>query len=761
MSDRSHIASDSTETSPRFSTSLAPAAVAALVNSIMLASTASAQSSDPSMLLASADTVTLDKLTVQDDKAKPLSSPKFTQELVNTPQTIVVVPSLVIEQQGAQNLSDVLRNTPGITFTAGEGGNVASGDAFTMRGTDTSSSIFVDGVRDTGAYSRDTFNLQQVEIAKGPAGADNGRGGSSGYVNLSTKTPVAEALTSATLSYGTADRVRGTLDINQPLDKSPIEGTAFRVNALWQDGGVVGRDYVENSSWGLSPSLALGLGTPTRITIAATLIEQENVPDSGLPIVAVPGGPLLPPTVPALTAPVDQENFYGLADSDFENVEQQRVTAKIEHDFTPDLKLTQQFTALGTDRDARTTYIQSSAISGTNPLYFPADQTVVPRNLRAQQHNEIYASLTNLFTRFATGSITHELSSGIDLTREKQRTPTWVAVNTPTTSLFSPNPNRIPTELAARAGNGAQSSAQVDTAAFYVFDTIRLSPKWLINGSVRLDHYKIDYLTVANTGSRTELGLNDDLLSWKAGVVFKPVSAGSLYAAYGNSLTPPGSGFALSSAATNQNNPLFDPQETHNFEAGVKWDFFKSALSTNLAVYRSETLNGVSTDALTGQITQDIEQIVQGVEFGVSGKLSARWLVFGGIGYTDSELKAAGTTSAANDGAGLRFTPRLSGNLWTTYILPFGLTIGGGARYSDSVSRSTANSVAVTNPTLVYVPSFWVFDAMAEYALTKNTSLRLNAYNLADEDYFRLNNNGGRYYPGAPRSWQLTAVVKF
>jgi len=748
----------STAQSPRSASSMAPAAIAAVVNSIMLASAAHAQSGNSEMLLA-ANTVVLDKFTVDAGREKPLSSPKFNAPLVDTPQTIVVVPSIVIEQQGAQTLSDVLRNTPGITFTAGEGGSVASGDTFTMRGFDTSGSIFIDGVRDTGAYNRDTFNLEQVEVAKGPAGADNGRGGASGYVNLVSKIPRLEGFATASASYDSAEHKRGTIDINQPLENSFVEGAAFRVAAMWQDGGVEGRDYVENSGWGVSPSLAIGLGTPTRLSIAGTVTKQENLPDSGLPIVAVPGGAQLPSSIDPLPAPVDQDNFYGLADFDFEDVEHQSVTARIEHDFSADLKLTQQFVAAGTDRNARTSYTPNSSAS----YYDPSTQTVTPRNLRNQTHNEVYQSLTHLAAKATTFGLPHDLGVGMELSREKQRTPTFVSAAGPSTSLYSPDAHRVPAdgELAYRAGNGAQNAAQTDTAAFYVFDTIKLAPKWLLNASGRFDHYKIDYASINAAGDLSELGTNGDLFAWKTGLVFKPVPAGSLYAAYGNTRTPPGSTFSLSANANNQNNPNLKPQETRNFEAGIKWDFFHSLLSTSLAAFQSENLNGASTDALTGIVTQDISQTVKGVEFGISGKITQTWLVFGGLAYMDSEYESTGTTSAGNDGASLRYTPRKSGSLWTTYILPFGLTVGGGVQYSESVSRSTSNAVSINSPTLVNAPSYTLLNLMAEYAVTKNLSLRLNVNNVADEEYIRINNNGGRYYPGAQRSWQLAAVAKF
>lgn len=196
-------------------------------------------------------------------KADKVSSAKFTQPLVDTPQTIVVVKKELFQQQAATTLSEALRNTPGITMLMGENGNTSTGDSIFMRGFDTQGSIYVDGIRDLGSISRDTFNTEQVEIAKGPAGVDNGRGAASGYVNLSSKLASLENATSGTVIGGTSDYKRATVDVNRELG----ETTALRVNLMKQDAGVDGRDEVENNFQGFAASLGLGLGTDTRTYI--------------------------------------------------------------------------------------------------------------------------------------------------------------------------------------------------------------------------------------------------------------------------------------------------------------------------------------------------------------------------------------------------------------------------------------------------------------------------------------------------------------
>lgn len=709
----------------------------------------------------------LERTVVTASPQPEMSSAKFTQPVLDTPQTLVVVPREIYAQQGAMNLSDVLRNTPGITFAAGEGGNVASGDAFFLRGFDASGSLFVDGVRNLGAVSRDTYNLEQVEIAKGPAGADTGRGGSSGYVNMVTKAPRREDFLDASVSYGSAEQKRFTGDLNRgvPIGEKGgwLTGTALRLNGMFQESGVPGRDFLRNRSWGASPSVALGLGTSTRVVFQGSFSDQDNVPDSGLPVAALPGGvPTTPPT-PA----VDQDNWYGLAGEDFEKARMRTAQLRLEHDATDSLTLRNQFTWNRTERDALTTYFQNSGAT----MYDPATGVVTPRRIRSQTSNAILSDQMSASAKFDTGPAEHTLVGGADFSREAQEVPAWTAVNGPGTSILDPDPYRLATaaQTPFQAANRPYSEGTLDTAAGYVFDTVKLGKRFLLNGSLRFEGYSVELETLAGSANAadrtpTALSASGTMLSWKTGLVFKPVEAGSLYVAAANSLVPPGTSFTLSSATNNLNNAaLFEPVENRNYEAGVKWELFDRRLGTGLAFYRSENLNNITQDLNTLELVQDQENVVEGVEFNVSGRITDAWTVFGGVGYIDSRFTApSGTSGSANNGAVLRFTPRVSANLWTTWRLPFGLTVGGGLNYSDSVLRSTSGTQAgATALVLPGAQGYWVFNAMAAYEFGPNFNLRLNVYNLADEFYYRLNNNGGRYYRGTPQSFLLTANLRF
>jgi catecholate siderophore receptor len=565
------------------------------------------------------------------------------------------------------------------------------------------------------------------------------------------------------------------MDFNRSLgDEGPLPGAAVRLNIYGQDSGVSGRDYVENTGYGFAPSLALGLGTPTRIFVGASYESQDNLPDSGVPAAGVGEGLFLDPAgAPNVLIPVQSpipgditDNFYGFAKHDYERVITRSALVRIEHDITPDVRLSNQTKVGDARRDSISSFIANAA------AYDPGTGLVTIRRGRSVTDNTVISNQTNLVTSFDTGSVAHDLNVGLELSRESQFSPTYTALtNAGTQDIENPDPGATPIGDPTRAPNSPFSKGRIDTASIHLFDTLHLTDKLMLNLGGRLEHYQVKGSSLA---ADTTLPLDttpvrlegsDTLFSYKAGIVYKPAPNGSLYAAYGNSFTPPGTNFTLSSQAGNANDPAVDPQEAHNYEVGVKWEFFESRLSTSLAFFRSINEN-VATNLGTTAVPNfvyDTEQRTEGVELGISGRITPEWLVYGGIAYMESETSSQ---NAAN-GADLRFTPKISANLWTTYALFKNFTIGGGVQYSESVSRSTSGTVSgsTTNPADSYVvaevPSYWVFNALAEYAVTKNIAVRLNVNNLFDEDYYRINNNGGRFYPGASRTFVLSAAFKF
>jgi catecholate siderophore receptor len=702
------------------------------------------------------DSMELPKMSIEEKRqAMPVASPKFTEPLRDTPQTVVVIPREIFVQQGATTLSDVLRNTSGITFAAGEGGGASgtAGDSFYLRGFDTTNNIFVDGVRDVGAYSRDVFNIEQVDIAKGPAGADIGRGGASGYVNITTKIPRLEKFTAGSVNYGFDDatsgnRRRATLDVNQPVENSAVKGTAIRVNAMVQDNDAVGRDRANSQGWGIAPSLALGLGTDTRAYLSYQHTAQDNLPDYGLPSALLPG------YVSATPVPqVDWTTFYGFT-SDFDQVNADAGMLRLEHDFNSELKLSNQTRYSANQREAVVT------TPGTNSAAYVPATGLLTRSRQANKRDvSILSNQTNLQASLVSGATKHNVSAGLEFTRETAYSPTFVSSTLTPVAIERPDPDAIPsgTPTGTPARSGAYADVVTKTAALYAFDTVHFSERWQANVSARLERYDTHYFNLITTGAPIVVDADDNLFSWKTGLVFKPVKSGSFYVAYSNSLTPPGTDFTLSSAIGNQNNPDADPQKTTNAEAGVKWDFFQGRLSTNFAVFRTVNDKTVFTDPILGPIPAG-KQSVQGAEFGLSRRFTDNWVVLGSISYLEGHIDAGTTAGGNTAGASLPLIPKWSGNVFTSYRLPSGVIIGGGAQYSDEVKRRDNNAPNVPRK----MPSYWLFNVVASYPLGKHVTLRLNVNNLFDEQFVQsFNNNGARFGPGAPRSYLLSADFTF
>lgn len=748
-----------------------------------------AQAADPAGQSAPASQQTLNEIKVvgskeNDFKAEKASSPKYTEELVNTPQTIVVIKKELIEQQGALTLTDALRNTPGVgTFFLGENGNTNTGDAVYMRGFDSSGSIYVDGVRDVGSISRDVFNIEQIDVLKGPAGTDSGRGSPTGSINLVSKTATMENKFNSLLTAGSGKQKRATADWNRVLDSD--SGTAMRLNLMTQDSGNPARDEVTNKRWAFAPTVTFGIGKPTRITASYLHVDQNNVPDGGVPTIGLPG--YSTPDVATKEQPVirtflnsaarvDTKNFYG-STADYDKVKADMGTLRIDHDFSPNVQF-QNTTRYGkTQQDYLLTAFMGSMANLKTPVASDPSTWTMARSLRTvkDQENTILTNQTVVSAQFDTGVLKHSVVAGAEFTSEKQTNYSYVPASLgtlPAANLYNPNPRDTVTGHNP-VRSGAFTEGEVNTQSLYVFDTVKFGDKWIFNGGVRFDHFNTTYDAVTlqtavaagqvqklpvGTPIPTHLTLSDTLANGKISAMYKPTPDSSVYALLATSKAPPGTNFALSSAANSAQNLNYDPQETITKEIGTKWDFLKQKLSLSAAVYQTTVKNEVEQDPVISTIYyQTGKKRVEGIEIGVVGEVMPNWLV--SAGYTRMNTKVeSGKVVTASGINNLSYTPKQAFTSWTSYTLPFGLKIGGGARYVGEMLRGTDGAVG----TPARVDAYWVVDAMATYTVNKNLDLQLNAYNLADKTYVAaINKSGFRYTPGQPRSFSLTANIKF
>jgi catecholate siderophore receptor len=610
-----------------------------------------------------------------------------------------------------------------------------------------------------------------VEIAKGPAGPDYGRGAASGYVNLATKVPQAESFASGSASYGTASNGRLTGDWNHAF-----EGTdsALRLNVMGSDGEVDGREVVERQSWAFAPSLAFGLGGDTRAHFYLLHTEQDNTPDGGVPTIGLdgffnaafaPGGA----NAGVLPQSADRDNYYGLA-SDFEEIKGTMFTARFEHDFNDNI------TVRNTSRYGKLR--QFYVLTGVNALNVTSpdpDLWTVARTRQSKfQENTLLTNQTNVTANLTTGGLQHNITGGFEFIDEEQYNPAYVGLGLPIPAASVYNPNRndaLPGYSPVR--NGVYTRGETQTVGAYLFDTVSFAERWQLTGGFRADSFETDFDSAAlstavthptlpvGTLVPTSLQAEDTLFSYKIGLLYKPAENGSVYLSHATSELPPGgTNFLLSTATNNVNRSDLDPTKGENLELGTKWELRGGALAITGAVFQSSNKNELVPDAVDPTLFVQVgEREVKGVELGIVGKITDSWQLSAGISKLDSEVKRG---SATQTGSQINWTPELTISSWTTYTLPFGLTIGGGVRYVDTVARSINNAPIPATTNLLEAPDYTVVDLMLAYDITDQVNLQLNGYNMTDEDYVgSLNNSGARYLPGPPRSALLTVNFEF
>lgn len=687
------------------------------------------------------------------DENSTLSSPKYTAPLRDIPQTITIIDNKTIQEQGATTLRDVLRNVPGLTVAAGEGGNVG-GDNITVRGFSARNDIYVDGARDLSPQSRDPFNLEQVEVVKGSSSATSGRGSTGGTINLVSKTPGFKPTYNFDLGLGSDKTKRVTGDINLPLERLRFLGdkAAFRLNFLAHDSNVAGRDIIENNRWGVAPTLTFGIGTKSTLTLGYFHLSQDNITDYGIPWVPNTNNVLV--AFRDKPAPVSRDTFYGFKERDDEVLKSNLATVTLNHVFNDKMVLRNQFRYGRSTRDS----------IATPPRFGNVNSTVITREMRAWQTiDETYDNQTDLTARFKTFGIEHALVTGVEFVREKNLRYTRAALNASTT-LLNPNPFDAYTGTIFR--NPLAGDVVATTQSAYILDTLKLHQKFEVNGSFRYDRYNGEgflppTLTVAANGiptfglTRAAIAKLDNLFNYRLAAVYKPFEIGSVYVSYGTAVNPSLSGLGYENATVT----TLDPEKTNTLEAGTKWDLFDSRILLSGAIFRVEKTNARTPDLNGLNQILDAKQRVNGLELSVTGNINKDWSILTGYTLLDSKIIESNALPTLVYGVpvseiGKHFinTPRNSFNLWSTYQLPFRLNVGGGARYVD---RRFANTINTR-----FVEDYWLVEATASYQLTKNIDIRVNGYNLANKFYFdRI--TGGQVVPGPGRSILVTTGFRF
>ncbi|MBR8653347.1 TonB-dependent siderophore receptor [Achromobacter sp. Marseille-Q0513] len=687
-------------------------------------------------------------------EANVASSPKMTAPLLDTPRSVTVITEQLMRDRAATSLMDVLRTAPGITFGAGEGGT-PTGDRPFIRGYEASTDLMVDGMRDLGRFSHETFNIESVEILKGPSSAYSGRGSTGGSINLVSKSPKAETFAEASTGFGTDNNWRLTGDANVAFSDT----AAFRLNVMKQGGDVPGRDHVKTDRWGAAPSIAWGLGTPTRVTLSYYHLQNDDTPDLGIPFKneSRPGR-VTPPRV-------DRDNYYGIVGRDYRKNQADMGTLRIEHQFS-DAATLRNSTRYSESRNeyvmTRPSFDNCAAPTGSrpNPAYGKAPCSTEANGLKISkalrtlnQTNRSFANQTDLFGEFAAGGLRHSYVAGVEFSREEITKRDGISSGgfdkTLLDDLYRPNPHQAYT--GSLSWGPSYRAAKTNTAAAYVFDTIKFSEQWETSVGLRYDRYRVE----SGGAKRT-----DGLWNYQLGLVYKPAPNGSIYVSYGTSSNPSGetagqSGGADGAAGGRLTASTADlgPEKSRSIEIGTKWNVFDDRLSLTAALFETRKTDARSSDPLTGDITLAGSNRVRGIELGAAGSITPKWQVWAGYSYLDPKISSYRSGKEDFSGKQMKFIARQSASLWTTYKFLPELTTGIGATYTGKRYVDDAN--------VYQLPSYWRYDAMASYAFNKNFSLQLNLNNLTNETIYEASHVGLFSYVAPGRSAMLTATFRY
>jgi catecholate siderophore receptor len=672
-------------------------------------------------------------------KADRLSSPKYTQPLLDTPRTVTVVTQKQMEERGQNSVTEVLRTTPGISLGSGEGGT-PMGDRPFIRGFEASTDMMVDGVRNLGRTSYESFALESIEVSKGPGGAYSGRGSTGGSINMVSKTPQTENFVNVSGTIGTDATKRTTFDGNHYFDN----GVAVRLNAMWHDADVAGRDEVFQKRWGIAPSISFGMDGPTRATFSYYYLKTDELPDFGHPFPneAQAGHPATRDN-PYYPVKVDRDNFYGSVFRDFRKTETHFATAKFEHEFNDRLRI---------ENVTRYAFGKNDYIFTRPSMEAGTPAGMVERNSRANRRESMgIVNQTNLVAEFETGGLEHSFAAGLEFAYERLRNGGYDGVpNIGRTDLFNPDPF-TPVDMSGLTETDYGDPFKTRTQAIYVFDTIKFNEQWSLNAGARVDNYH-----VSDSGSG--LSNKSTMFNYQLGLVYKPLPYASIYVAHGTSSNPAGETLGQSGGADGPSGGNFgdntadlDPEKNVSYEIGTKWDLFDERLSLTAALFYTEKTNQRARDPLSGDVALIGSSKARGVELGVAGNITDRWQVFGGYTYTDAELVDDG--AGTNDGNTLKFIPAHTFSIWSTYAVTEKLTVGGGAYYMSNRFVDDANTKVL--------PSHWRVDLMAAYKVNDNFDVQLNVNNVFNETIYDASHVGifGIVAPG--RSAHLKATARF
>lgn len=645
------------------------------------------------------------------------SATKTLTPLRDVPQSVSVVSREVIKRQSMQSIADVIRYVPGVTAIQGENNR----DQVVIRGNSSSADFFVDGVRDDVQYFRDLYNLDRVEVLQGPNAMIFGRGGGGGVINRVSKQASFASLGELTFQGGSFGNRRLALD----FDRQFSERVAFRFNGMYENSGSF-REHVDLERFGINPKLTIVAGKQTQIRLAYEHFRDKRTADRGIP--SYRGRP----------SDAGISTFFGNPDLSFVHARVNLASAVIDHQIG---KLNIRNHTLFGDYDrSYQNFVPGSVNADETRVSLSAYNNATRRRNFFNQTDLTYAA--------KTGSVRHTLLAGTEFGRQ-------VSHNFRNTGFFNNASTTISVPFVAPTINtqvtfrqnatDADNRVQANVAATYAQDQIELSRKVQFLIGLRFDHFNLKF---HNNRNGDNFSRADNLISPRAGIVFKPVAPLSLYGSYSVSYLPSsGDQFSALTASTK----TLEPEKFTNYEFGAKWDI-RQALSLTTAVYRLDRTNTRATDPNDPtKIVQTGSQRTSGFEAGLNGSITRAWNVLGGYAYQNARVTSA--TVAAPVGARIAQVPRHTFSLWNNYRFDGKWAAGLGLIHRSNIYAAIDNKVTL--------PGYIRADAALFYTITENVGVQTNVENLFDKKYFMNADGNDNISPGSPRAVRFSLTWKF
>ncbi len=648
-----------------------------------------------------------------------VTATKTDTPLMDIPQTINVVTRDQLDDQAHHSLADILRYVPGTTVGQGEGNR----DQITLRGQNTTADFFLDGVRDDVQYYRGLYNIERVEILKGPYALIFGRGGGGGIINRVQKSPLSDdviyAGQASINSFGAYDI---SADINAPLS----DLVALRMNAVYENIDNH-RNFVGGARYAWNPYVAFKLNDAWKLGLSYEYVHDKRTTDRGIPSIATAAGQ---PNRPIAGY---RDQFFGIPDVNYTQLQAHIAKLRLDGALASNVSFSGTILYGDYDKIYLNVYPNGAATAqnGTVALGAYSDPT----------QRENFIAQANLVWDVETGALTHKILVGSEYGDQKSANRRFNGtLSTPTISLANP---LFPTVNFNALSRDTVSDVKFFSA--YVQDQISFGEHIDVVAGLRYDNFDIEGIDLLPAVDRP-FARKDEKVSPRLGLIFKPQENISLYGSYSQSFLPRSGDQFLALTVTQQN---LAPEKFTNYELGAKWDV-RPNLNMTLAMFQLERSNATTPDPSNPVASINVGTTrTQGVELAVTGRITSSWQVHGGYSFQDANL-------TGNDSVRLAQVPKHQASLWNRYRFNDRFAAGLGITHQSSQFAAIR-----TAPNTTKLPAFTRVDAALYYELSDALQLQLNVENLFDTDYYADAHNNNNISPGAPINGRFTIRAKF